>query len=386
MTILFHRPTPWSNNINCSTKTYSKLFAEAGYSVIYLQSNINLLHWITKRGYYTTWKEGARFAGNIWVTCGLSLIPYYDKSSLFSKKLIKFSYKFCLPSLRRLILKSGYGEPDIIWTTIPGSSILKDLFPNSKLIFHCIDNYASYRGAQVTKIEAEDYKKSDHIFVIGEVLKKHVLSLNNNEEKITNLGQGVNIELYQKDYEKPEDLKGIAGPIAIWVGVLEKFDTTYLKKIATMMKKRGGSVVLLGPITKSFSDLFTGFDNIFFLGSKSSLDVPKYLLHCDIGLMPYNRKNQEIYKGQHPLKLYEYAAAKLPIISTWNDEYETLKPPVLLINNEKDIQKSINEALDNANFWKEKVYNFALKNTWGKCKNKAEKTIFNITNDTITCT
>ena len=188
------------------------------------------------------------------------------------------------------------------------------------------------------------------------------------KEKITNLGQGVNIELYQKDYEKPEDLKGIAGPIAIWVGVLEKFDTTYLKKIATMMKKRGGSVVLLGPITKSFSDLFTDFDNIFFLGSKSSIDVPKYLLHCDIGLMPYNRTNQEIYKGQHPLKLYEYAAAKLPIISTWNDEYETLKPPVLLINNEKDIEKVINEALDNANFWKDKVYDFALKNTWENCK------------------
>ena len=182
----------------------------------------------------------------------------------------------------------------------------------------------------------------------------------------------------------PEDIKNIAGPIAIWVGVLEKFDTTYLEVIAKTMKKRGGSVVLLGPITKSFTNLFTNFNNVFFLGSKSSKEVPKYLLHCDIGLMPYNRTNQEIYKGQHPLKLYEYAAAKLPIISTWNDEYETLKPPVLLINNEKDIEKAIYEALDNANFWKDKVYDFALKNTWEKCKNKAEKTIFNITNKTIT--
>jgi hypothetical protein len=384
MTILFHRPTPWSNNINCSTKTYSKLFAEAGYSVIYLQSNINLLHWITGKGYFKTWKEGSRFAGNVWVTCALSLIPYYDKSPLFSKKIIRFSYKFCFPSIRRLVLKSGFGEPDIIWTTVPGSSVLKEIFPNSQLIFHCIDNYAAYRGDQVTKIETEDYKKSDHIFVIGEVLKKHVLSLNTSEEKITNLGQGVNIERYQKKYEIPEDLKNIAGPIAIWVGVLEKFDTTYLEIIAKTMKKRGGSVVLLGPIKKSYTDLFIGFDNIFFLGSKSSIDVPKYLLHCDIGLMPYNRTNQEIYKGQHPLKLYEYAAAKLPIISTWNDEYETLKPPVLLINNEKDIEKVINEALDNANFWKDKVYDFALKNTWENCKNKAEKTIFNITNKTIT--
>jgi glycosyltransferase involved in cell wall biosynthesis len=96
--------------------------------------------------------------------------------------------------------------------------------------------------------------------------------------------------------------------------------------------------------------------------------------------MPYNRSNQEIYKGQHPLKLYEYAAAKLPIISTWNDEYQTLQPPVLLINNEKDIKRAIDEALDNTNFWKEKVYNFALNNTWEICKNKAEKIIYKLMN------
>jgi glycosyltransferase involved in cell wall biosynthesis len=383
MNILFHRPTPWSNNINCSTKTYSKLFAKSGHCVTYLQTSINLLHWITRKGYYKTWKEGSRFSENIWVACALSLLPYYDKSTLFSKKIIRFSYKFCFPSIRRLVLKSGFGEPDIIWTTVPGSSVLKEIFPNSQLIFHCIDNYAAYRGNQVTKIEAQDYKKSDHIFVIGEVLKKHVLSLNTNEEKITNLGQGVNIDLYQKDYKIPEDIKNIAGPIAIWVGVLEKFDTTYLEIIAKTMKKRGGSVVLLGPITKSFTNLFTNFNNVFFLGSKSSKEVPKYLLHCDIGLMPYNRTNQEIYKGQHPLKLYEYAAAKLPIISTWNDEYETLKPPVLLVNQEKDIEKAIYEALDNANFWKEKVFDFAINNTWENCKNKAEKIIFRLTNKTI---
>ena len=89
----------------------------------------------------------------------------------------------------------------------------------------------------------------------------------------------------------------------------------------------------------------------------------------------YNRENHEIYKGQHPLKLYEYAAAKLPIISTWNDEYETLEPPVLLINTEKDIELAINESLDNSNFWKEKVFNFALNNTWSMCKINAEKII-----------
>ena len=54
-------------------------------------------------------------------------------------------------------------------------------------------------------IEADDYEKSDHIFVIGEVLKNHVISLINSKDKITNLGQGVNIDLYQRQHEKPDD-------------------------------------------------------------------------------------------------------------------------------------------------------------------------------------
>ena len=100
-------------------------------------------------------------------------------------------------------------------------------------------------------------------------------------------------------------------------------------------EEEGGVLsVLIGPISILIQQLLVDFDNIYFLGSKASYDVPKYLVHSDLGLMLYNRENHEIYKGQHPLKLYEYAAAKLPIISTWNDEYETLEPPVLLINTE----------------------------------------------------
>ena len=81
------------------------------------------------------------------------------------------------------------------------------------------------------------------------------------------------------------------------------------------------------------------------------------------------------------MKLYEYAAAKLPIISTWNDEYRTLNPPVLLLKKEEDVERLIDEALDNAKFWKDKVFNFALKNTWEKCKNKAEKKIYELVID-----
>jgi len=377
MTILFHRPTPWSSKINCSTKIYSKLFAEKGHNVIYLQSNVNLYHLITRRGYYKVWKEGSYKSDGVWVTCAFSLIPYLDKFGKYSKLFIKLSYFLCIPSIRKSVLAAGYGNPQVIWTTIPGSTILKDIFPKSTLIFHCIDSYSAYRGLQIIGLELQDYKKADHVFVIGESLKIHIKSLGIPENKITNLGQGVDIRLYRGEIDCPTDLVDVKSPIAIWVGVVEKIDMKFLACLEDSMSRRGGSVVIIGPDKRKLMEKYRSSQNVFFLGPKTFSEVPKYLQNSDIGVMLYSRSNQEIYAGQHPLKLYEYAAAGLPIISTWHDEYDTLKPPILLIDNEKDIEAAVDNALVNPTVWREKVLTFASENSWLKCLSRAEIVITN---------
>ena len=54
--------------------------------------------------------------------------------------------------------------------------------------------------------------------------------------------------------------------------------------------------------------------------------------------MLYDQTKKEIYNGQHPLKLYEYAAAGLQILSTKHDEYKFLKPPCYIIENSKCLE------------------------------------------------
>jgi hypothetical protein len=57
--------------------------------------------------------------------------------------------------------------------------------------------------------------------------------------------------------------------------------------------------------------------------------------------MLYDRTRQDVYVGQNPLKLYEYAAAGLPVLSTHHDEYRHLDPPVRVVTNEEQIQQAI---------------------------------------------
>lgn len=372
--ILFHRPTPWHSDIQCSTKTYAQLFADDdNYKVTYLQSNINLGHYFLRKGYFDTWKLGARKEGEIWVTGGLSFVPYLDKTPSLAQLTADWSYKSCLPSLSKLILESGYGEPDIIWTTIPGSSVLKKIFPKAKLFFHVIDTYSAFRGEAVKVLERKDYRRADHVFVIGEALKDYVHSeFSINLNKITNLGQGVHLNKYQNAVPVPSELENLPKPIAVWVGVVKKLDKGLLEELAKQLQRIGGSVVLIGPSADWLNPMMQKYANIIYLGSRPSPAVPAYLIHSDFGIMLYDRAKQGVYKGQHPLKLYEYAAAGLPILSTWHKEFDSLHPPVSIISEERQINTALESAIANRKMLKAQAKQFAAANTWQKCKEQSE--------------
>jgi glycosyltransferase involved in cell wall biosynthesis len=284
-------------------------------------------------------------------------------------------------------MRSGFEQPDLIWTTVPGSSSLKALFPKAKLVFHSIDNYAAFQGSSVEKILAKDYERADHIFVIGESIRQDIMTIHGiDRSKITNLGQGVDLGGYKGVIDPPKDLEGIEGPMAIWVGVLKKLDLDYLKAVLAAMKKRGGTVVLIGPVIAECERLAQEYDNLVLLGSRNADEIPAYLSQADIGLMIYDRKKQDVYRGQHPLKLYEYAAAGLPIISTWHQEFQYLKPPIINLAPGDDMDEIVAKALGADRSFRNSIREFAMDHSWERCKDVAIKTLTNkgiMTNDKI---
>jgi glycosyltransferase involved in cell wall biosynthesis len=373
--ILFHRPTPWESELQCSTKTYAQLFSDAGYAVTYLQANINLAHKALKKGYYHTYKLGSRFEGKIWVTGALSLVPHLDnKGKLLAKLSAGNSYKTAVPSVKKLVEKSGYGPPQIIWTTVPGSSALKDIFPQAALFFHVVDRYSAYRGSGINALEAKDYQRADHLFVIGEALNRYLQNdFHISSGKITNLGQGVHLSQYQKNYPTPAPLKNLRGPIAIWIGLTRKLDQPMLHVLAQEMQAQKGQVVLIGPACDGLQDLIAQHKNLHFLGPVASQEVPHYLKAAHLGIMIYDRNKQEIYRGQHPLKLYEYAAAGLPVLSTPHQEFETLAPPVVEVQTEADLKKGLSELIENYAHYQQAMLAFAQQHSWQSCMAAAEE-------------
>lgn len=365
MHILFHRPTPWQSNIHCSTKIYSELYRDAGHQVSYLEDMAHLGHLIMRKGYYHVWKNSPRMQNGIWIFNTLTAIPYLLKPLICNIQGAYASYRLCFPSIKSTLYKSSRKDPDVIWSTKPGSVALKRLFPKSLMIFHVIDYYPAFHGERIKNIEKNDYQQADHIFVISHSLRKYLIEeLSINKDKVSVLGQGVSIDKYNKHYEIPYDIVNLPKPRAVWLGELKKCDVNLLKTVAEILKKIGGSLILIGPGTNWVKEISSKNNNVFYLGSKDTNIVPAYLNHVDIGLMLYDLSRSKVYFGQNPLKLYEYAAARLPIISTPHDEFQYLKPPVIEVRSKNDIALAVSEAIENRNYYRKLVIQFAKRHSW----------------------
>ncbi len=374
--ILLHRPTPWQSKITCSTKTLTRYFRDDGFEVTYLEAPMDLGHIIKWKGYYHVWKNSPRKDEDIWIINPFTPIPIRDRFPLNTQVGMDLSYQLSVPSIADLLSRGNMPSPDFIWCAKPGGSVFKLLFPEAKLIMHVVDYYPAFRGDYIKKIEQRDYEVADHVFLIGHAMHDYVTGeLGIDPSKVTVLGQGVSLENYANKPPCPEELLHIPGPRAIWVGVLEKADPTMFKEVAIALKNVGGSLILIGPLSSWATDLQLLYANVYLLGPKGPKEVPGYLLHSDIGLMLYDRRKASVYFGQNPLKLYEYAAAGLAILSTPHREFDFLDSPIIEIKSPNEVPLGVKLALANKKMYAKKSLDFSRKHSWTSVYTSAKEKI-----------
>jgi glycosyltransferase involved in cell wall biosynthesis len=371
--ILFHRFTPWNSEIRCSTKIFAEQFISHEFLVSYVQALIHPFRLIYKR-HRTSSLNGITRTHNLQIVSPFTLFPY--SKWIMSSKMADTSYLSILPSLKKTVGRK-FGDPKILWTVPPGSSALKLIFPKAKLVMQVVDYYPAFLGERVKEIEKLDYRRADHIFTVGHSLKTYLIEeLGVPHGKVSVLGQGVDNFRYHNQLKEPEDLRHAPHDRFVYLGLLSKCDQGMMIEVANYVGSINGTLVLIGPIVAWAIDLRDKFsDHVLLLGPKRPEEVPAYLVHCDFGLMLYDQSKQEIYKGQHPLKLYEYAAAGLPVLSTNHDEYEFVNPPLECVNTVNDVKPKLIQLEKNRKIRKLQMKKFAKNNDWVKVYQKASKIV-----------
>jgi uncharacterized SAM-binding protein YcdF (DUF218 family) len=120
------------------------------------------------------------------------------------------------------------------------------------------------------------------------------------------------------DGRQPTDLAGVTRPILGYIGgIHQHVDLGLLEEVARRHADK--SLVLVGPIQTDVGRL-QGLPNVHFLGQKRYEELPIYIRHFDLCLIPY--KLNEYTRNVYPTKLNEYLIMGKPVVSTRLPEVE----------------------------------------------------------------
>ncbi len=225
-------------------------------------------------------------------------------------------------TLAHAMQRLGMARP-IVWISRPDMEDIVAEIPDPRLlVYHVVDEYSAYHGVGEEwrrKIEAAEQRllaRADLVIVVSENLLKAKRVHNPHTYLVAN---GVDFELYARalaDENLPASLAAIPAPRLGYIGhISERLDLPALTALAR--QKPEWSLVFLGEVrfagpADAWQKLVE-LPNVHHLGAVNVREVPSYVKGFDVGLMPYvlDRHSDNV----SPLKLYDYFAAGIPVVS-----------------------------------------------------------------------
>lgn len=229
------------------------------------------------------------------------------------------------------------------WFYSPSFISVLETLDFGTVVYDCMDELSLFRGAPAQLIDQENQllAAADIVYTGGKSLFESKKLKHHN---VFCFPSSVDINHFSNvsDLSMPDDLKEIPQPIVGYYGVIdERIDLDLLRKTAA--KSPETSFVMIGPLCKISESNLPQADNIHYLGMKSYGELPQYLQHFKIAMMPFALNDAT--KFISPTKTLEYMSANKPIISTRIKDVERdYSNCILLINDENDFCEAINKA------------------------------------------
>jgi glycosyltransferase involved in cell wall biosynthesis len=186
----------------------------------------------------------------------------------------------------------------------------------SLVVYHCVDEYSAFRGVSreaLSAMERDLVRRADLVLTSGEQLRDERQALN---PRVHFIPHGVDVAHFSRALDRadslPEDMRGLSSPVVGFFGLLADWvDLDLVRALADARPQ--WNIVLIG---KAVTDLraLTGAPNIHVLGQKPYASLPDYCRAFDVAIVPF--RSNDLTLRANPLKLREYLAAGLPVVST----------------------------------------------------------------------
>jgi glycosyltransferase involved in cell wall biosynthesis len=222
-----------------------------------------------------------------------------------------------LAYLKFFILKLGMKNIQL-WTFLPNMVSLIGSLNEEKVVYYCVDEWSEFSFLDrdtVVKLERELLAKSDLVITTANKLYTSKLQYNPNTHLVPH---GVDFDFFANALapatQEPRDISGLPHPRIGFFGLIHEW--VDLELIAAMATRHPEwTIVMIGKVVpEKDTTCVDALSNVVFLGQKDYAELPGYCKGLDVALIPFVLN--ELTLNVNPIKLREYLAAGLPVVST----------------------------------------------------------------------
>jgi glycosyltransferase involved in cell wall biosynthesis len=362
----------WHSPFQVGSHHLARGFARAGWEVAFISDPISPWHVFGGQGkdvrerYDLYRRNGTTDCnGHVWTYVPGALLTPHNKPLLRSRWVGEGWAGLSRPNLVQMLREKGFGEVDVLYCDSVAHVGWLEEIACQKSLYRITDRLSGFSKATpvALDLERELAGSVDLVVYAARSLEEYVKRLL--PKSMAYLPNAVNYAHFSDGPQTlPPEYAAIPRPIAIYVGAMDVwFDYRLIDEVVARLPNV--SFVLIGPDDLAKQRL-RARPNLHLLGRRGYSELPRYLHHADVGLIPFDVANHtELVRSIHPLKLYEYAACGLPIVTVEWEELTNLKSPAHLCRGTEDFILAIEQVLLNPRA-KTELQSYAAMNDWGE--------------------
>lgn len=330
---------------------YARAFEKLGFNVLYISYPLSIFHYfypkddVLIKERKRIYKVNGEKIGNIFYYVPFALLTPNKNILLSSKVLLKFWHKLTYPNLLYFISSKGFDNVDIIWFDSYVFGFLLEHIIHKQSILRIADNAAGFNHTYKNYLLEEKYlsRKVNKVVVTSKLLYKKYSKIID-KSKLLYIPNGIDLDFfYNSDKSFPNEYKDIPPPRVVYLGAMSYwFDVELLSYCAQMLPEH--NFVLVGKVDCDVTKI-KKYKNVFILGVKPYNRIYQFLANAHVGIIPFDvKKYPELVNCIDPIKVYEYLACKLPVVSVKWAQIEELKDYIILCETKEEFVNAIKNA------------------------------------------
>ncbi len=336
---------PWSG-VPYGLHHIARALARLGWRVLYVEPSFSPLHLLggRRRGRVFNRRPRPTDEPGVALISPFTLAPHVNVPILRSPAALFFGRHLSWPRIgARYLARTSYAKPDLVLcgSPIAGQDALSLAARMS--VYRLADDSKLFDVLAPAARQAEAHAISlfEAVIATSPVLEARARELNN--RRVLLVSNGVDKGFFERPVPAPPVMFNIPKPRILYAGAVESwFDWTLVAHAAR--ERPFFNFAIVGRVQSSPPvDLPS---NVHLIGPRPYSEMPAFMQASSVGVIPFTSKRHgEAVAAINPLKLYEYLAAGIPVVSS-------VQPPnvhcdgVFLFKSEAEFLEGLDEAVN----------------------------------------